>query len=198
MKKSVLLFSALLLTSSLPASAEKFNLDEAHSTVGFSITHLKFATVTGRFNKFSGSFDFNEKTGKLNDLMVKIQPSSIDTNQEKRDTHLKSKDFFDVETFPSLEFKGNKVSYKGTKPVSVSGDLTMHGITKPITLKIDYKGSVVDPWGMQKAIFEATAQLNRKDFGIVWNKALDSGGMMLSDEVKITITGEASADAPKK
>jgi polyisoprenoid-binding protein YceI len=171
--------------------AESYTLDESHTQVGFKIKHLVISTVSGRFNKFSGGFNFDKKSGKVEGLKVSIDAASIDTNEPDRDKHLKSKDFFDVEKFKTLNFVAKDVSYSDGKPNEIKGDLTIHGITKPVVLKVDFKGEAVDPWGNVRVAFDAQSKVNRKDFGLSWNKSLDKGGVMIADDVAIVIEGEA-------
>lgn len=192
--KAVLGFfvSALLLTSS-QAMAEKaaYQLDAAHSEVGFSVKHLVIATVKGNFKKFEGTFNFDDAKGELSDVDVKIDATSINTNEPKRDEHLNSPDFFDTKTHPAITFKSEKVDNKKGKPSKVHGTLTMRGVAKKVVLDIDYKGSVKDAWGNDKLVFTATGKINRKDFGVSWNKSLDKGGVAVSDDVNIVIEGQA-------
>lgn len=171
--------------------AGTYKIDESHTQVGFKIKHLLISTVSGRFNKFSGQFKFDSKSGKLEDLKTTIEASSLDTNEPDRDKHLKSPDFFDVDKFKTLEFVAKEVTYDQNKPVKIKGDLTIHGITKSVNLTIDFKGEATDPWGNQRAGFEAQTKVNRKDFGLKWNKNLDAGGVMIADDVSIIIEGEA-------
>lgn len=124
-------------------------------------------------------------------MNVEIEASSIDTNEPDRDKHLKSPDFFDVEKFPKLIFASKKTITKENKPTKIEGELTIHGIKKSVTLEVDYKGSTTDPWGNERIAFEASTQVNRKDYGLKWNKNLDKGGVMIADDVKIQIEGEA-------
>lgn len=179
------------------AAPTKFTLDRAHSEVGFSVSHLMISKVTGKFEKFDSTFAFDEATGDLKDVAVKIDAASINTSDSKRDDHLKTADFFDVKKFPNIEFKSEKIEKKGKKPTKVHGQLTMHGVTKPVTLNVTYNGTMVDPWGNKKAGFEATGKLSRKDYGLTWNKALDKGGVAVGDEVTLRINGEATAEVAK-
>lgn len=180
------------------AHAEKFNIDPSHTNVQFQVTHLMVAKVKGRFDKFEGGFDFNEKTMKLDNVMVTIQADSVNTNQADRDKDLRSSNFFDVTKYPKLEFKSTKTIYEKDKPEKLEGNLTIHGVTKKVTLEVDYNGAITDPWGNRRVAFEAETKINRKDFGLVWNKALETGGVMVGDEVKISIEGEAILAAAKK
>lgn len=190
MKFSKLVTSVFLFVSSV-AMAGEYKLDESHTQVGFKIKHLVISTVSGRFNKFSGGFRFDSLTGKLENLKVAIEATSIDTNEPERDKHLRSKDFFDVEKFKAVDFISTDVVYKDKKPTEIKGTLTIHGISKPIVLKVEFKGEATDPWGNQTLAFEASSVVDRKDFGLNWNKNLDKGGVMIADDVKILIEGEA-------
>lgn len=177
--------------------AGTYKLDESHTQVGFKIKHLVISTVSGRFNKFVGNFEFDPKKGEIKSLNVEIEASSIDTNEADRDKHLKSPDFFDVEKFPKLTFVSKKTVTKENKPTKIEGELTIHGIKKSVTLEVDYKGSTTDPWGNERIAFEASTQVNRKDYGLKWNKNLDKGGVMIADDVKILIEGEALLQKPE-
>lgn len=178
--------------------AAPYKLDESHTQVGFKIKHLVISTVSGRFNKFTGSFDFDPTKGEIKDLKVEIEASSIDTNEPDRDKHLKSVDFFDVEKYPKLTFVSTKTVTKKGLPTQLEGTLTIHGIKKNVTLELDYKGATTDPWGNERIAFEASTKVNRKDFELKWNKSLDKGGVMIADEVKILIEGEALLQKPAK
>ena len=177
------------------AFAGKYKLDTSHGEVGFKIKHLAISTVRGKFNDFTGTFDWDEKTGKLENLKTTIKAASIDTNEKKRDEHLRSPDFFDVKKYPTIEFVAKKVEASGNKPTKVIGDLTMHGVTKEIALDVKYEGSTKDPWGGEHLGFEASGKINRKDFGLAWNKTLETGGLLVGDEVTLEIAGEAVPDA---
>jgi polyisoprenoid-binding protein YceI len=171
-----------------------FKLDPSHTDVGFSIRHF-FSRVPGKFNKFEGTIQLDEKNLGASSVVATIDASSIDTNHERRDTHLRSGDFFDVEKTPTITFKSTKVTPGQNGSFQVAGDLTIRGITKPVTLDCQFLGSgdvVVEgrPNGT-RAGFEAKTTVNRKDFGIVWNRTLDQGGAMLGDDVAITISVEA-------
>lgn len=190
MKKIVL---GLLITAAASMSfAANYTLDPAHSEVGFSVRHLMISNVKGKFNKYDGKFVFDEKTGKLSGVEVNIDPKSIDTNDDKRDEHLRSPDFFDTAKYSKITFKGDKVESKDGKPVKITGTLTMRGVTKPVTLDIDYRGTITDPWGNEKIGFGLTGKINRKDWGVSWNKALDKGGVTVGDDVAVNIEAEAT------
>lgn len=181
-----------LMMVSTSAFAAKYKVDSSHSQVGFSVKHLVVTNVKGHFAKYEGGFDFDEKKGTVSNIDVKIDAASINTNDEKRDEHLRSPDFFDVAKHKDITFKGKKVEFTGGKPVKVSGDLTIRGVTKPVTLDIDYGGAVTDPWGNEKVGFTLTGKINRKDFGVNWSKNLDKGGAVVADDVKLEIEVEAN------
>lgn len=201
MKMFAIILSLALGYAFSGQAATNYNIDASHSTVGFKVAHLMIASVHGRFDKFEGAFSFDEKTGALDGLTAKIDLDSINTNETKRDNHLRSEDFFGVRTKDNklvedkrwMTFTSKKTTVKGKKPTSLVGDLTLNGVTKPVTLKVTNRGAVKDPWGNQRIVFEATGKINRKDYGITWNKALEAGGVVVGDEVAITIEGEAVA-----
>jgi polyisoprenoid-binding protein YceI len=186
-----MIFSSLLFLA-FAAQASNYKLDPAHGTVGFSVKHLMVSKVRGHFNKFEGQFVFDEKKNEVNKVEVKVDPASIDTSDKKRDEHLNSPDFFDTKKFPEMKFKSDKpVVVKIDHPTPITGELTMHGVTKPVTLDLTYTGAVTDPWGNEKVGFSLAGKINRKDWGLNWNKALDKGGVTVSDDVAIEIEGEA-------
>ncbi len=192
--KTMLIISLLFATN---AFAAKFTLDTAHSEVGFSVKHLMISKVKGKFKKFESSFDFDSKKGELKDIDVKIDATTIDTNNAKRDEHLTSPDFFDVKKYPQITFKSDKVESKDGKPVKAMGTLTMNGKSNKVTLDIDYGGVQPDGQGGEKVGFSATTKINRKDYNVNWNKSLDKGGVAVSDEVAIEINGEAGSAKTK-
>lgn len=176
-----------------PAFSGEVTLDKSHTKVEFTVTHLTISDVTGRFDDFSAKGTFDEKSSTLSGLQVTIKAESINTNDADRDKHLRSADFFDTGKHPQITFKQSKpaVLRKGV-PTAVVGDLTMRGVTKPVTLLLTYKGTVKDPWGNNKAGFSASTKVNRKDYGISWSKTMDTGGAVVSDEVSISIAGEVA------
>ncbi|WP_374074935.1 YceI family protein [Bdellovibrio bacteriovorus] len=194
----VLLFSFLATAVfSSSALAAKYELDKAHTNVSFQAPHLVVSKVNGRFDRFDGSFDFDEQSMKLDNVVVNIKTDSINTNEKDRDKDLRSKNFFDVTKYPDMKFKSTKVEYDNGKPDKVLGDLTIRGVTKPVVLEVEYNGAVNDPWGNRMVSFEAETKVDRREFGMTWNKALDKGGWLVGDEIKIKIEGEAKmASAP--
>lgn len=190
-------FLVLFLMASV-ASAAPYSIDASHTDVGFSIKHLMISNVKGRFKKFTGTFDFDPAKNQLNNINIDIDTTSIDTNEPDRDKHLRSNDFFWVEKYPKMTFKSDKIEYSGDKPVKAIGTLKIRDKSKTVTLDLDYRGSITDAWGNNKLAFAATTKIDRKDFGMTWNKALDKGGVTVGDEVKIEIEGEATPVATKK
>lgn len=191
-KKTVcnLLGAALFFYEVGIGHAVKYEIDPIHSHIGFKISHLVISKVEGRFNKFSGEIDFDEKNPKAGTTQAAIDPSSIDTANSDRDTHLKGADFFDVQKYPTMTFKSNEITDIGEKKAKIHGLLNMHGVEKPVVLDVEFIGKIQDPWGNTRVGFQVATKVNRKDFGIVWNKVLESGGFMIGEEVEISINIE--------
>lgn len=192
-KTAALLFLAAL-ASPLQA-ADTWVIDKNHSSASFQVRHL-VSKVGGHFGDFSGTIVADAAKPDNSSVEFTVKTTSIDTDNDRRDTHLRSADFFEVEKYPEITFKSTKVTPKGDNKFDVAGTLTMHGVAKPVTLPVSFLGSIKDPGGNEKAGFETQITLNRKDYGINWNKALDAGGMMLSDDVLVTINIEAGKQAP--
>lgn len=170
-----------------------WTIDPSHSSVEFSVKHMVFATTKGRFSDVTGAITLDNEHVANSNVEVEIAAASIDTRDAKRDEHLKSADFFDVETYPSITFKSTKVEPAGESNLKVTGDLTMHGVTKGVVLDTEFNGQGTNPWGQGVISYSAHTTINRKDFGLNWNAALESGGVLVSDEVKITIEIEANS-----
>lgn len=194
---ATILALTLAFATAASAAPATWTIDQNHSEVGFSIRHF-FSKVPGTFDKFSGSVVYDPKKPENSSVKVDIDPASINTKNEKRDNHLRSEDFFDVAKFPTLAFVSTKVTAAGENKLKVEGNLTMHGVTKPVTLDVTFLGAGPSREGEQRSGFEATAKLDRKDFGILWNKTLDQGGTMLGDDVdiKINVEGVIRPDQP--
>lgn len=175
-----------------PLRAQTYQIDPDHSKVMFRIRHL-VGKVTGRFNKFEGSFDYESGKPKAWKAWARIEAGSIDTGVEKRDSHLRTADFFDAEKCPALEFKSTKVTGVQGEKARLHGDLTIHCVTKPVVLDLELGGVAKDPWGNTRAGAMATGKINRKDFGLSWNKTLDAGGLLIGDEVEIMLEIEGIA-----
>lgn len=195
--RHLLAVPAVLLSAALSAAAAVYEIDASHSTVGFKIRHVVTKT-SGRFTKFSGTISYEAGKPAAWTVTADIDPASINTDNEKRDGHLRSPDFFDTAKFPKMSFKSVKVTDAKGDSAKLHGELTMHGVTKPVVLDLEFTGAGKDPWGNEKAGFSAKGKLNRKDFGIVWNKAVDNGGFILGDEVEINLEIEADAVKPAK
>jgi len=172
-----------------------FKLDADHTVVGFRIKHL-FSYVNGSFRKFEGSFEINPLDPAKSWVKAKIDAASIDTATPQRDEHLRSKDFFDVTQFPSITFESTAVKLTGRNKAEITGNLTIHGVTKPVVLDTVLGGVGKDPWGNHKAGLTATTKINRKDFGLGWNEALETGGVLVGEEVEITLEAEGMAETP--
>jgi polyisoprenoid-binding protein YceI len=198
MFRKLMTAAALSTLMALPAQAatEVHAIDAGHSEVSFQIRHL-VTQVRGRFNQYEGTINLDPANMEASAVEFRIKAASIDTGLPDRDKHLRAEDFFDVEKHPEITFKSTKIKKTGKDTYDVTGNFTMRGVTKQITLPVTYLGSVKDPWGNQKAGFETTATLNRKDYGINWNAALDNGGVVLSDEVKISINLETAQKKPE-
>lgn len=172
------------------ARATTYEIDQAHSQVSFRVRHL-VGKVPGRFTSFSGTIVYEPGKPQTWQATAKIDPASINTDNEKRDAHLRSPDFFDAAKCPEMSFKSTKVS--GGK---LLGELTMHCVTKPVALDLAVGGTGKDPWGGERSGFSAKTTLNRKDFGINFNKVLDNGGLMLGEDVEVVIDIEAAVKKP--
>ncbi|EQA34888.1 YceI-like domain protein [Leptospira inadai serovar Lyme str. 10] len=190
-KKNFLLVVLLAAFAFTSAQAGNFKLDNAHTSVGFKVKHLAISNVPGTFKEYNGKFTFDEKTNSLTGLEVTIQVASVSTNDADRDKHLKAKDFFDAGEFSTITFKATKAAVKKGSVSKVAGELTIKGVTKPVVLDVKYGGSAKDPWGNTHLAFEAETKINRKDFGLTWNKTLETGGVLVGEEVAIRIEGEA-------
>jgi polyisoprenoid-binding protein YceI len=169
----------------------KWTVDPTHAEVGFSVRHMMIATVRGRFGAVSGTVTVDERNPRNSKVDVTIDATSIDTRQEMRDNHLRSPDFFDVAQFPKLHFVSKSIEGDPRNgDFRVIGDLTIRDVTREVELKATFEGEGKDPWGNERAGFSATGKLNRTDFGLHWNQALETGGVLVSDEVKLSIDVE--------
>jgi polyisoprenoid-binding protein YceI len=184
--------SAVLVAvfAAAPLFAETFTIDAGHSDASFRVKHL-MSNVKGHFGDLAGTIDLNRENPAGSSVEFTINAVSIDTANDNRDKHLRSADFFDVEKFPQITFKSTKIAASGTKDLyNVTGNLTMRGVTKEVVLPVTFLGFAKDPWGNERAGFEIETTLNRKDYGLNWNKALDQGGFLLGEDVKVSIALE--------
>jgi polyisoprenoid-binding protein YceI len=171
-------------------AARTLSIDRSHSEVAFQVRHL-LSRVRGRFADFEGTIEFDEIHPQNSRVDVVIQAASIDTAEGDRDTHLRSADFFEVDRYPTLTFRSTSIVPRGDISYDVAGDLTIHGVTKSVTLPASFLGKAHDPWGSEKVAFEAELMLNRKDYGLHWNAALETGGFLVGDEVKVMLSIQA-------
>ncbi len=169
-----------------------YTIDKAHSEAEFQVRHL-VTRVRGRFTDFEGTIQADEQNPGRSSVKVTIQAASIDTDQPDRDAHLRSADFFKTDEFPTLSFASASVAPAGGDTYTVAGDLTIRGVTKRISVPVTFLGKATDPWGNQRVGFEAEFTINRKEFGLMWNAALETGGFLVGDEVKISVSFQAIA-----
>jgi len=185
------MIAALLIAVSVSsAQAAKYVIDKEHSSISFKVRHLA-SRVPGSFTDFSGTFEFDEKNPKKASAEAVIQVDSINTRNAKRDGHLKSADFFDAAKYPTATFKATKLAAEGEGKWKLTGMLNLHGVEKPVTLDVEYAGEAKSPQGKTLAGFSAKGTINRKDFGIVYNSTLETGGLMLGEDVDLDIEIEA-------
>ncbi len=177
--------------SATATAVKTFAIDKTHSEAIFQVRHL-VTRVRGRFTDLGGSITFDEASPERSTVAFTIQAASIDTGTPDRDAHLRSQDFFHVEQHPAITFVSTAIRALGGDAFEVSGDLTMRGVTKRITLPVTYLGKAKDPWGNEKIGFEAETAINRKDYGLTWNAALETGGFLVGDEVKISVSIQAA------
>jgi polyisoprenoid-binding protein YceI len=175
-----------------------WNIDTAHSAIHFSVRHMVVSKTRGRFSKFSGQLEFDPDNPQAATVQVTIEPASIDTAGAQRDGHLRSADFFDVEKFPAASFKSRAVEDLGGDRYRISGDLTIRGITKPVSFDATYEGSGKDPWGGERAGFSAGTTLDRRQFGLEWNQVLETGGVRVGAKGELSLEVEAVKQAAQK
>lgn len=188
----------LLLGAGAVQAGDTYKADAAHTTVGFAVTHMIIGEVQGRFTDLEGSVELDPEAGNtVTKAAATIQAKSINTNNEQRDEHLRNADFFDAEKYPTIKFESTKVEKKDSQQVLV-GKFTMHGVTKEISLPLTLKGPVKDPWGKTRLGLKASIVINRRDYGLTWSKVMETGGLVVGDEVTITIAAEFVKQEPAK
>lgn len=177
-----------------------WKVDNAHTSVEFSARHMMVSTVKGHFNEFSGEVEIDPQDLTRSWAKAEIQASSVDTREERRDAHLRSADFFDVEKFPLITYQSGRIESRGHNRFRVDGELTIKGVTRPVELDVEFLGMEQSPYGFRVAGFEASGKLGRQDFGLTWNVALETGGFMVGDEIKLRIDAEVDevVEAPGK
>lgn len=198
MKTKILLLIILNSLFATIANATEIEIIKEHSKISFDIDYMLVTNVQGFFKNYTGTLSINEDKGELYNIKVTALPSSIDTNDAKRDFHLKGNEFFDATAYPEIIFQAKgpfKVSPQ--KQIQIAGDLTIKGIKKPLVLEGTYKGKLKDPWSKENYFFVLTGQLDRKTYGMVWNKKMDNGGLLIGDMVRINITVQAQSTGDK-
>ena len=195
--KKILLSLVILLGISLSASAQQtWEMDKVHSAVKFGVTHLVISTVEGNFKDFNGKV-YTKQDGSIDKLEANIKTTSVNTENEQRDNHLRSDDFFASGKFPDMVFVSKSIQNKGNDNYSITGDLTIRGITKSVVLDAKNNGTIKDPWGNSRMGWSASGKINRFDFGLAWSKAIETGGLVVGKDVTITINAEFVAKVPK-
>jgi polyisoprenoid-binding protein YceI len=192
--------TAAVAVFSLPAAAapSQWQIDSQHASAQFAVKHLMISTVRGEFHGVTGTVNWDDKDITKSTIDVTIDTTTVDTREPKRDAHLKSPDFFDVAKYPAMTFKSKKIEQVASGKLKVTGDLTIHGVTKEVVLDVDGPtASIKDPWGNTRVALNATASVNRQDFGVKWNANMDGGGVVVSDNVNITIDAELIKQQPK-
>lgn len=164
-----------------------WSIDKAHSEINFAIQHMMITKVRGQFEKFNGKINFNERSPESTTVAIEIEIDSINTREAKRDAHLRSADFFDVDDYPIMSFISKQVEKTGNNTARLTGDLTIREITRPVTLDVEHTGVVVNPYGKTVAGFSARTKINRKEWELNWNVALEAGGWLVGEEVEINI-----------
>jgi len=190
--KNIMFALTALFIMALPVKAQEtsWKVDQAHSKVLFSVSHMVISEVSGRFNDFDASLVQTSDDLSGSKLNASIKVNSINTDNEGRDKHLKSPDFFDAEKNPEITFVSKSFEKTGKNTYKVTGDLTMKGVTKPVVLDTKFNGQLKDPMGNVRAGFKATTTVNRTDFGVKWNKTLETGGLLIGEKVEVTINIE--------
>ena len=178
----------MMSTAAIQTAVTIWNIDPVHSVAEFKVKHMMISNVKGQFTGVSGVLSLDEENIGNSRIEATIDAASINTREAQRDAHLKSSDFFDVEKFPTLSFKSTRVERKADDELAVSGDLTIHGVTKKVVFAVEGPTAPAkDPWGNTRVGLSATTKINRKDYGLTWNAALETGGILVGDEVTITL-----------
>ena len=170
---------------------QQWNVDTSHSSIHFTVRHLVMSRVRGSFDRWRGTVDFDAQNPEASKVSVHIDSASIDTHEPKRDEHLRSADFFDVEHHPALTFQSTRVEPLARGRFRLAGDLAMHGVTRTLELEVELLGESKDPWGNQRLGFQARTTINRRDFGLHWNQVLEAGGMLVGDTIEVEVDIEA-------
>jgi polyisoprenoid-binding protein YceI len=174
-------------TATATPARTTWKIDASHSHVEFAVRHMMISTVRGRFSNVEGTVQLDESNPSVAEVDVRIDVASIDTREPQRDAHLRSADFFDVEKFPHIAFKAARPIARSGSEFKLAGDLTIHGVTRPVVLDVTEEGRGKDPWGGERLGFSATTKIKRSEFGLTWNQALETGGVVVSDDIKISL-----------
>ena len=175
-------------TTSTSASVTTWKLDPAHSSAEFKVKHMMISNVKGRFSGLNGTLLEHATDASLSSIEATVDVSTVNTHDAQRDGHLKSADFFDAEKYPAMSFESTQVVRKGEEEYAVTGDLTIHGVTKPVTFEVEGPSAPAkDPWGNTRIGLSATTKINRKDFGLTWNATLETGGFLVGEDVHVTL-----------
>lgn len=190
MKSAILMFISSLVVVLLvgaPVLAANYDVDPAHSSVNFQVKHLAISKVNGSFGSFTGTFSFTEGNPESWQAEATIEIASVDTGNKDRDDHLRTGDFFDAEQFPTMTFKSTGVKMSSASEGKLTGELTMRGVTKPVVLDLEYYGSATDSWGNERVGFSLSGKITRKDWGLTYNSVLESGGLVIGEDVKLSL-----------
>jgi len=179
------------MTTATQTATSTWTIDPTHSIAEFAVKHFVITTVKGRFRDLDGKLEIDEANPENSSVTANIQVASVDTNVADRDAHLRSDDFFNAEQYPLITFQSTRVERVSDDSYKVHGNLTIRDVTRPVTLDSEFEGEADDPWGNRRAALTATTQISRKEFGVKWNQALETGGAVVSDNVKITLHIEA-------
>ena len=190
-KTAIAIAIAIVVALPVLAHADSWQIDSSHTSVEFTVRHMMISNVKGQFQKTTGTITANGNDPASAKIHVTIDASSVDTRVERRDAHLKSPDFLDVAKFPTITFKSTKVEAAGPNKWTMTGDLTIHGVTRPVVLDVEGSGPPIQVMGHTRAGASATAKIKRSDFGLTWNKALETGGVLVGDDIAISIDIEA-------
>ncbi|MEU9170188.1 YceI family protein [Streptomyces sp. NPDC048420] len=184
-----------MANTDLTALTGDYTIDTAHSTIGFTVRHAMVTNVKGKFDEFSGSLHLDGGDPSASTATIDVKMDSIDTGSADRDGHLKSADFFTIEEFPTMTFRSTKAEALGDEDYRITGDLTILGTTKPLTIDLEFNGSAKDPFGNERVGFEGKAEIKRSEWGLTWNAALETGGVLISDKIKLNFDISAIKNA---
>lgn len=175
------------MTTETLTRTSTWTIDPTHSIAEFAVKHLVVTTVKGRFRELDGTIEIDEAAPERSSVVASIDVASVDTNVADRDAHLRSDDFFNAEQYPKITFRSTRVERVGSERYKVYGELTIRDVTKEVALDVEYEGQIDDPWGGRRAAFTATTRVSRKEFGVKWNQLIETGGAVVSDDVKVAL-----------